>query len=288
MGSILLHILLFFMWTVGAMLNLFSAPAPELVPDPIVFQLQDTPRQKPRQVVETPDDAEVTKDPKDADYLSDKNALARNENALEDLALGKAFAVGDLNAAELPTPRGPRGNQGAVARNSEVEKQQGDQKDGSKEQSEALFERLSASDFHRADLVKPSNPQPPGQQNSSMRARYDNQKSRALKNGGVSFNTYDWDFAPYMLWLKRRVEQNIFPPPAYTRMGMIQGETLLRFRIYPDGKMENLQVLKYKGHKTLMETSYRAIEISAPFKNLPADFPEPFLEVTAVFTYTIR
>ncbi|MFQ5772553.1 MAG: energy transducer TonB, partial [bacterium] len=91
-----------------------------------------------------------------------------------------------------------------------------------------------------------------------------------------------------MLALKKKVEHNIFPPPAFIRMGIISGETLLRFKIYPNGEMKDLEVLEYKGHETLMQTSVRAIEISAPFAPLPSNFPEAYLEVTAKFHYFIQ
>ncbi len=286
-ASFFLHIVLFLLWALGERFNLFSADIEsQVVADPIVFELQpENPRQKPTQVVETPDDAELSDKPQDADYLSDKNALARNEEAPENLPAGRAFAQGDLFAAEMPTQRGPQGNNGASASKiTEFDEQR--QKESSVED---LAIRKEASDFRRDHLVsKAASTSSAGVKESSQRALYDNQESRALRNGGLSFNTYNWEFAPYMLWLKRHVEQNIFPPPAYTRLGMIEGETVVRFRIHRSGKLEQLEILDYKGHKTLMETSYRAIEISAPFKKLPADFPEPYLEVTAVFKYSVH
>ncbi len=69
---------------------------------------------------------------------------------------------------------------------------------------------------------------------------------------------------------------------------MISGETLLRFRIYPAGRLEALELLNTKGHKSLVGTSVEAIKISAPFPALPDDFPEPFLEVTGKFIYFVR
>jgi outer membrane biosynthesis protein TonB len=106
--------------------------------------------------------------------------------------------------------------------------------------------------------------------------------------GGFSLNTYQWDFAPYMLWLKNHVQRNIFPPAAFTRMGIISGNTVLRFRISRDGVLQGMELAGYEGHKSLMETSVRAIQLSAPFRALPKDFPEDYLEVTAHFEYTIR
>ena len=105
---------------------------------------------------------------------------------------------------------------------------------------------------------------------------------------GIAPYTYEWDFAPYLLELKRRIRRNIFPPIAFTRLGMISGVTLLRFKIYPDGQLRDLKILGYEGDRSLMETSQTAVEISAPFPDLPSDFPEPYLEVTGKFLYLIK
>ena len=104
----------------------------------------------------------------------------------------------------------------------------------------------------------------------------------------MSFNTYEWHFAPYMLALKKKIQGNIFPPAAFTRLGLISGETLLRFRIYPNGELSHLEVLEYNGHDTLKETSVKAVEISAPFVPLPQNFPKAYLEVTGSFSYFVR
>ncbi|MCK7513172.1 MAG: TonB C-terminal domain-containing protein [Desulfobacterales bacterium] len=108
------------------------------------------------------------------------------------------------------------------------------------------------------------------------------------RSGGLSFNTYDWDFAPYMLALKERISRNIFPPLAFSQLGMIDGDTMLRFKIYPDGRLADLELLGYTGHRTLMETSRFAVTTSAPFPTLPADFPKSYLEVTAKFSYFVK
>jgi outer membrane biosynthesis protein TonB len=91
-----------------------------------------------------------------------------------------------------------------------------------------------------------------------------------------------------MLALKQRIGRNIFPPLAYTMLGMIDGDTMLRFKIYPNGRLADLELLGYRGHRTLMETSRSAVTISAPFPALPADFPKPYLEVTARFSYFVK
>ena len=118
--------------------------------------------------------------------------------------------------------------------------------------------------------------------------QHDHRDSQVPDSGGLSFNTYNWDFAPYMLELKERISRNIFPPLAFSQLGMIDGDTLLRFKIYPNGELRDLELLAYQGHRSLMETSTLAIKVSAPFRKLPGDFPEPYLEVTAKFSFLIK
>jgi len=117
---------------------------------------------------------------------------------------------------------------------------------------------------------------------------YDQEISSTRNNGGMKFNTYAWEFAPYMLQLKHKVQSNINPPYAFTRLGAIDGNTLIRFKIMQDGSLKDLEVIGSDAHYTLDDTSTRAITYSAPFIPLPKNFPEPYLEVTALFSYLIR
>nr|MDA3814210.1 hypothetical protein [Candidatus Cloacimonadota bacterium] len=116
---------------------------------------------------------------------------------------------------------------------------------------------------------------------------YNQELSSTRKKGGMKFNTYAWDFAHYMLQLKRKVQSNINPPYAFTRLGAIDGNTLIRFKIMQDGSLQDLEVIGSDAHYTLDDTSTRAITYSAPFIQLPKNFPEPYLEVTALFSYLI-
>lgn len=104
---------------------------------------------------------------------------------------------------------------------------------------------------------------------------------------GISINTTAWDFAPYLLELKHRIKQHWIPPLAFTALGAIHGYTSVRFRIYPDGHMEALEVLAAEGHESLGRSSVGAIKGSAPFRPLPDDFPEDYLEVVFGFYYLL-
>lgn len=245
----------------------FTVPAETTPPksdSPIVFNLIESP--------------EALSTPRGAKHVSDKNVAASNPDAPEELPVGEAYAAGisqhsDYAAAgsdgRLHAPLPPtsvQGKEATVAQHGEG--------------------AAPPPEFHRELLLNPNASAP--SQSSVQRPLLENRETRAPELGSFAINTYAWEFAPYLLWLKSRIEQNIFPPPAFTHMGMISGQTQLRFRIHPDGRLQALHVLRTAGHKSLMETSMRAVELSAPFRPLPVDFPEEFLEVTALFEYIVH
>lgn len=144
--------------------------------------------------------------------------------------------------------------------------------------------KTTSRSFSRDQLFRRSTRPASRAENSAV---YDQQHSSADQSGGISFNTYNWEFGPYLLELKRRIQKHIYPPPAFTHLGF-GGKNVLKFRINPDGSLEEPVILDYQGEKALMETSINAILLSAPFWPLPDHFPEPYLEVTANFDYIIR
>ncbi len=279
--SFVLHLLLLAIWASAIDLKFLAREAPPAKPPepPLVFDLQE--QKRPREVIETPEDAKVDELQRDAELASDKNALARNHENHSQLPIGDPFSRGEVEFRELPQNPVPPGEPGAPAR-EQKEREQENRHSETEPFASQQFEK-----FTREYLTQPKTTANPGAQASPPRPRYDNSDTQALEKGAISFNTYEWNFAPYMLALKKRVEGNIFPPPAFTYMGIISGETLLRFKIYPNGELRDLTLLTYEGHETLMQTSLRAIEISAPFPPLPADFPEAYLEVTAKFHYSV-
>lgn len=105
--------------------------------------------------------------------------------------------------------------------------------------------------------------------------------------GGISLSTTAWDFAPYLLDLKHRIKQHWIPPLAFTALGAVHGYTWVRFRIYPDGHMEACEVVETEGHDSLHRSSANAVKGAAPFRKLPADFPDEYLEITFGFYYLL-
>ncbi len=235
------------------------------------------------ELVETPESARSKTPPENAQLLSDKNAIAQDQYQNEEKPAGNPYSDGDFDVKELPVvPVEPSPlNEQASKQKKELSKEN--------QLTESASNRYEYRKFSRQELLK-KNPSATDYQQQRIldRPLYDNKKFSSEDLGGLSFNTYDWDFAPYMLEMKRKVERNVFPPPAFTRMGLISGETLLRFKVMPNGEVKDLVVLKYTGHESLKETSVNAIANSSRFRPLPADFPEDYLEVTASFTYYVK
>jgi hypothetical protein len=288
--SILLHILFLAFWESFITIDIFqtfrASPPIAAKSVPLVFDLtQPVQPNLPHEVIATPADAKTTDRPKKADFLSDKNALARNQESAPGIPLGNdPFSRGDFASHDLPPqPVNPENGRAAAQRK---EKSAELDKSSLEANQKMLAEGTTGSSrphsTEAAGISKTPFQLPiPGVQ-------HDQRDSQVPDSGGLSFNTYNWDFAPYMLELKNRISRNIFPPLAFSRLGMIDGDTLLRFKIFPNGELRDLELLQYTGHRSLMETSTLAVKVSAPFRKLPSDFPEPYLEVTAKFSFLIK
>lgn len=255
------------------------------------------------ELVDTPDDAITDEKPDDTNLISDKNSKARDAYTETDKPEGEAYSDGDYETKEIE--RSPRVDMqqfvqdlfDSKQRTSEVNKNNDTKADETKA-SNLLFSRnfldsysklrYRNEEFTREALMgqsKSYSVEKPSRQRLLHR-----QKEFSVDNlGGFSFNTYAWNWAPYLQYMKEKINSNLFPPPAFYRMGLISGETLVRFKVLRDGEITDIQVLKYTGHRSLMETSVNSLKGSDPLKPLPGDFPKylDFLEVTARFEYII-
>jgi outer membrane biosynthesis protein TonB len=279
--SILFHIVVFMLFNLAVEWRIIGFRTEPVTPpfqDPIVFDLQKPSR--PREVIESPEDARSSRPPENADFLSDKNARTRNPETDTGVKPGEAFSRGDFNTHELPVPPVEKGP-------PKPREEKAPEKEEPSEFKE-FIDKYKTGVFYKDYVFKNPESEKSGNRDRLPTVPHENLASRALEMGGLAFNTYEWNFAPYLLELKKRIQRNIYPPIAFTRLGMISGVTLLRFKIYPDGELRDLRILGYQGDQSLMITSRTAIEISAPFPDLPADFPEPYLEVTGKFQYLIK
>ena len=112
----------------------------------------------------------------------------------------------------------------------------------------------------------------------------DHRTTAARAGATYSLNTTAWEYGPYMERLKRRIEEHIFPPPAFY-YGMAAWVTRVRFRIAPDGRLEGLELLDHEGVRNLQYVALSAVDGAADFEPLPPGFPEPYLEITGGFYF---
>ncbi len=103
--------------------------------------------------------------------------------------------------------------------------------------------------------------------------------------GDFALSTYEWEWAPYWLKFKHKLNRVWYAPPAYYELGLISGHTILRFKVLRNGDIKDLEVLRQVGHHSLEESSVSAIRAVFPFLPLPSDFPDEYLEVTIKMIY---
>ena len=281
----LLHLLLLVIYRPLSRIQIFpdqSGAEQAVVTEPMVFDL-----------VETPDDA-IQQKPVETNLLSDKNAIARNEIRPDDTRPGEAYSDGLVDHRVFAGQPDPTGNAETSSQEQIAEQPQDDSRQQQRDDADPdlSIRTFDARQTLHEKLYKDSYVDK-NQGLLSMHNRfmddlnYNQREYSAEALGGVTLNTYAWDFAFYILEMKRKLRENTYPPIAFSRFGMISGQTVLTFKVMPDGRAIDVSVLEYDGHRTLMETSVDAVKGASPFRPLPGDFPEDYLELKWTFVYYV-
>ncbi len=266
-SSVILHILLLLLFSNKNALNLnFLQQTDELISDKynrITYELINTPNQ-PESEINNPDNK----------LASDKNLEAADDNILSN------------PDADLPFQQGFSEKEKFISQDIAPEQENHDTTKNPEDSDEStepyLLDFTHNNDKQNDPALEQLN------EFREIQADFQNISNSVSAKGGMSFNTYKWDFAPYMLKMKQKIQNNINPPPAFRNMGMISGKNLIRFVVAPSGKLKEVILIGSDTHISLDQTSLAAINSSAPFFPLPQNFPEEFLEVTATFEYFIR
>ncbi|MBN1164594.1 MAG: energy transducer TonB [Candidatus Krumholzibacteriota bacterium] len=284
--SLLIHLLILFLYRPLARIRIFpqraeTALAREM--EPLVFEL-----------VETPDDA-VRQRPKSSRFISDKDALARDGYQGKDKEEGEAYSEGSVPYRVFAGPSDPP----AVSRDRSPKEPADVSRSGSGDPPREA-DRGETGDYSESRrregpslklenyLLAQTGLRPPAMRRwSSDDIDYDQRRFSAEDLGGISLSTYAWDYAHYIFDMKRKLKSNTYPPGAFTLLGMISGETVLSFKVLADGTVADIKVIDYKGDRSLMETSVDAVRISSPFRPLPSDFPDEYLELKWTFIYVV-
>ena len=90
------------------------------------------------------------------------------------------------------------------------------------------------------------------------------------------------DFGPYMRELQRRIKLNWDPPK-----GNESKRVILLFKIAKDGRLLSCRIHKSSGMPSADQAALKAVELTAPFRPLPADFRGKSIEIQFTFDYNV-
>ncbi|MGN1125266.1 MAG: TonB family protein [Candidatus Gastranaerophilaceae bacterium] len=90
------------------------------------------------------------------------------------------------------------------------------------------------------------------------------------------------DFGPYMRDLQRRIKMNWDPPK-----GNESKRVVLLFKIAKDGRLLSCSVYKSSGLPAADKAAINAVQLTAPFRPLPANFRGSSIDIQFTFDYNV-
>ena len=90
------------------------------------------------------------------------------------------------------------------------------------------------------------------------------------------------DFGPYMRDLQRRIKMNWDPPK-----GNESKRVVLLFKIAKDGRLLSCSVFKSSGLPNADKAALNAVQRTAPFRQLPAEFKGSSIDIQFTFDYNV-
>lgn len=90
------------------------------------------------------------------------------------------------------------------------------------------------------------------------------------------------DFGPYMRDLQRRIKSNWDPPS-----GNESKRVVLLFKVSRDGRLISVKVQKSSGVPIADKAAISAVELSAPFRQLPPEFKGASVDIQFTFDYNV-
>ncbi len=107
----------------------------------------------------------------------------------------------------------------------------------------------------------------------------------AAGEGALSLSTYAWRWMPYIRGLQKKIQSNWVVPPAFSQLGLIEGENRVKFRIWPNGRIDGPELMRSSTYESLDLASLGSVRASAPVSPLPDDFPDEFLDIQVTYYY---
>ena len=284
-----------------ALVLLLPGMQAEPVP-PAETRVQLSLRQPPERsgmLTETPESARLPETPPDATHLAEHDARAQNPEPVTgmqeqpraegDLELFD-FRPSDLVQAEVlrnreATPGTPAASPGERAPPTEEPVDSPESPAAAEEIVTASGESAVSRPRERQPEQQPAR-RPARASSGSARPRPASRRTGVRANGELSLSTYAWTWAPYLRHLRDSIDDRWQPPLAFF-MGLVEGDGAIRFRVHPDGSVTSIELVDEIGHPSLARAARNAVDHAGPFRPLPDDFPDPYLDVTWQYRYVI-
>ena len=107
------------------------------------------------------------------------------------------------------------------------------------------------------------------------------------REDSISLQNPGGPYEPYLLQIRRKIEGLwSYPPMALSQHH--EGETVIRFTIDANGKLDGFYVTSTSGSTVLDEGALSVVLSAAPFPPLPEAFRLSRLHITATFRYRIN
>ena len=262
-----------------------SLPARAVQPIELVFAQPPAKAEsaRPNEFTELPSDREDAR-PENPDFLSNVDSRAQ-----DNLDGGEADAAprmeGDSEAPHVELVQAEALEPVETERPPPVDPDRAEQVDRQTAQTEGQGALTQpAEEPSPQDAVESSNS--PSATDFSQREMF-RPAGNAAQVGDLSLNTVAWDYAPWLQRFQRDFHQHWVAPYAY-HLGVIHGWNLVEIVVRPDGKLHKLTLLSEEGHESLGLNSMSSLRATAPYRPLPADFPEDFLILHMKLIYPER
>jgi hypothetical protein len=269
-----------------------SSPPPKAEPEPIQLTFVEPPPPTnephgPTYFTELPEDREDLA-PERADFLSNVTSRARDRVPGGDQSLPRMSGENDAPSVAMepgqaePKPAGTPAPQ-------EARPQPGPGAAATPMTPESAVPGATTPpaprEFGRSGSIFRDEPVSPG--TSDIRqGEMDNPEGNAELTGGVSLNTIEWEWAPWVKRFSRKLMRVWIAPPAYS-FGVLKegGWTVVEIEVARSGEMLRMDVLEEHGHPSLSNASTIALRSTAPMEPLPANFPENTLIMRVRLVY---
>jgi len=228
---------------------------------------RNTPR--PYEIVENQNSNNLT--PAETDLLSDHNSQARNPKKNDQITKNIPLSEGNTPLRNLSGL-----SQGGSNRFASTSKFTSKELTGG---SYNAFKLSTQSDEESGDVSEKSMASAGGTNN------FDQGRFSVEEVGDLTLSTYKWEWAPYVNAMKNKLQRVWFAPAAYYALGLIHGQTIIRYTIDRNGRLVEWEVLGHEGHESLKISSVEAVKALFPFLPLPDHFPDETLTITARLIY---